>query len=157
MSFSLHQRSFKDKIRAFILHVWIDLKKSGRRFAHFSDAPQNLHTVISNEGTWDFSKIICWKYFIRQCFICRPSNSAMSEEVGIEPPRAVFLSADTKRGWTNNITSMLSALKNHQNHVCSLYTSTMKLRVIKRCFPSVLLVWSAFYCLFLQLQILQLN
>ncbi len=130
MSICLHQRRDGPRKR---LKFFIDpgLKKSSCRFVYFSDAFQTLHHKKWRHG-------IFINYFLKVLYSTMPPICFRCVQRMLElNPGLYFL---MNRGWTNNITRLLSALKNHQNQVCALYTSTMKLRVIKRCFSSVLLV-----------------
>jgi hypothetical protein len=46
----------------------------------------DIVTVVN----WLERDFLVFKYFIQHCFICRPSDSTVSEDAGIEPRLIIF-------------------------------------------------------------------
>jgi hypothetical protein len=55
-----------------------------------------LHVVTAGKMKGDFLDFLFYMYDIQHCLICRPSNSSVSEDAGIEP-RTVATTALTTR------------------------------------------------------------
>ena len=77
--------------------------------AYFLQKLQYIGTNTKNRGIfWIFKKL----YFIQHCFICRPSDSTVSEDVGIEP-RNVTTSALAVRRSNHSTRSHPHSARSH--------------------------------------------
>ncbi len=79
----------------------------------FASQPSNEIFIIFLQGDFYWIFYVC-RYFIQHCFICRPSDSTLSENAGIEP-RTVATSAFTVRRSSYSATSKFSSfITTHQ-------------------------------------------